>query len=284
MRQLRLLFLLSVALLSSGYRWRCYIFCEEQTGIQNDYVEERDQCREYAQNNLEAELEKTKTANTPKTRQAKLVILFSECMAQYGWDVPSGEKSAEKKIAEKGGDVSVNVYPSASAKSAPAIEKTEPKPLIIPKPVDCKVPAGNVSKLKTKKKVRRSKCKNYDTAPVQPAQQNKAAQPAPSPKPKTVEAAPVVPVDTDSSPKAPEQPTAVPQPPSPPAPAQPAPVETPPSPKPPEQKAPPAPEPKPPAPVTPEPPIPEPTTKRAPKKDPAVDLLDSQLKPSFWDR
>jgi hypothetical protein len=123
MRQLRLIFLLSIALLSSGYRWRCYIFCTEQTGIQNDYVEIRDDCRDYADNNIDSAMTETKDPESKKLRKAKLVELFSNCMAKHGWDVPT-------TTVAKADDIPL--YESSVSKVAASPEKTPvPTPVII---------------------------------------------------------------------------------------------------------------------------------------------------------
>ncbi len=117
MRLLNIILLLSVAIFCSGYRFRCYAFCNDQTAIQNDYVEQRDECRDYAQNNLNAEMAKSKTPDSGKARKEKLVTIFSECMSKYGWDVPSGNEKGDKgKLADKG---EVPIYVSSASKLQP---------------------------------------------------------------------------------------------------------------------------------------------------------------------
>jgi hypothetical protein len=117
MRTLNIILLLSVAIFCSGYRFRCYAFCNDQTAIQNDYVEQRDECRDYAQNNLNAEMAKSKTPDSGKARKEKLVTIFSECMSKYGWDVPSGNEKGDKgKLADKG---EVPIYVSSVSKQQP---------------------------------------------------------------------------------------------------------------------------------------------------------------------
>ena len=49
MSWVRVTFLITALLVTSGYRFRCYLACVDQTSTQNDYVEQRDYCREYAQ-------------------------------------------------------------------------------------------------------------------------------------------------------------------------------------------------------------------------------------------
>ncbi len=125
MPKFRLILLLSVAVLSSGYRWRCYAACDEQTSIQNDYVEQRDECREEAQNNLDAAMAKTANPNSEKARKAKLVVLFSDCMGKFGWDVPVPAEKADKEKVLAG---EVPIYVSSAAKTAAPKDGLSPAP------------------------------------------------------------------------------------------------------------------------------------------------------------
>lgn len=135
MRQFRLILLLSVAIMCSGYRWRCYAFCNDQTAIQNDYTEQRDECRVHAQDNLDAEMAKTNTPDSAKARKAKLVLLFSECMSRYGWEVPvPNEKGDKDKFADKG---EVPIYVSSASKlTSPDGDSTptDSTPVVIKEP------------------------------------------------------------------------------------------------------------------------------------------------------
>jgi len=97
MRQISLIFLLCVVLFSSGYRFRCFFFCKEQTAVQNDYVENRDDCQDYAQAKLDDAMANSPNPDSEKAQQAKLVSLFSECMVKKGWDVPSGSRKTAYK-------------------------------------------------------------------------------------------------------------------------------------------------------------------------------------------
>jgi len=116
MRQVTLVFLLCVSLFSSGYRFRCFLFCHEQTGVQNDYVENQADCQDYAQAKLDDAMASEANPDSEKGQQAKLVSLFSECMAKKGWDVPSGNK----KIASKDDSFPAITTPSAVKKQADA--------------------------------------------------------------------------------------------------------------------------------------------------------------------
>ena len=115
MRNLTYIFLLSVAIFTSGYRFRCVLFCSEQTGVQNDYTENRDDCRSDAQNKLDDAMAETSNPDNEKFREAKLISLFSKCMATKGWSVPSGEKQK----ADKASDVPIYAS-SVSSVAAPA--------------------------------------------------------------------------------------------------------------------------------------------------------------------
>lgn len=86
MSRFRLVFLLSVALLASGYKFRCWWMCQDQTAVQNDYVEQRDRCRQYAQLKLDMAMRSSGDKNTPQSRNARLISLFSDCMGQNGWN------------------------------------------------------------------------------------------------------------------------------------------------------------------------------------------------------
>lgn len=99
----RLLFLALVMLTTSGYRFRCWWACTDQTAIQHDYVERRDHCRDYAQAKLDMAM-RNRGLNSPHDRKTQLINLFSECMEKKGWDIPSGrqeEAEALKAAAEK---------------------------------------------------------------------------------------------------------------------------------------------------------------------------------------
>lgn len=88
----RAVLLIAVIVLTPGYRFRCYWACKDQTGIQNDYVEQRDRCREYAQLKLDMAMRSVPQPHTDSTSKSQLVTLFSECMANNGWTVPSGRE------------------------------------------------------------------------------------------------------------------------------------------------------------------------------------------------
>lgn len=96
---LRISFLLFVVAVSSGYRFRCYAFCTDQTSTQNDYVEQRDRCREYAELKVDMRMRDVAGPAEPKTKQTKLVGLFNECMANNGWNIAADNKPAAPATA-----------------------------------------------------------------------------------------------------------------------------------------------------------------------------------------
>jgi hypothetical protein len=85
MLQLRCIFLLAILLAVSGYKFRCWWMCQDQTAIQNDYVEQRDRCRQYSQLKLDMAMRNSNMANNGQNRKTMLISLFSDCMAQNGW-------------------------------------------------------------------------------------------------------------------------------------------------------------------------------------------------------
>lgn len=102
----RLIFLALVMLATSGYRFRCWWACTDQTAIQNDYVEMRDHCRSYAQLKLDMTM-REKGLSGGKNSKEQLINLFSECMEKKGWDIPSGRaKEAEEKKAAQEAEMS----------------------------------------------------------------------------------------------------------------------------------------------------------------------------------
>lgn len=91
----RAIFLIGVLTLATGYKFRCWAFCVDQTSTQNDYVEQRDRCRDYAQLKLDMAMRDSSTGDD-KNRKATLVSLFSECMGKNGWTVPDGKDGKPK--------------------------------------------------------------------------------------------------------------------------------------------------------------------------------------------
>lgn len=81
----------------SGFKFRCWLFCTEQTGIQTDYVADRDTCRKYAQLRIDTDTSSPDLIDE-KSRKSKLISLFSSCMGDKGWTVPDG-KSGQQAAA-----------------------------------------------------------------------------------------------------------------------------------------------------------------------------------------
>lgn len=89
MSWMRAVFLLTVILVASGYRFRCWWMCQDQTAIQNDYIEQRDRCRDYAQLKLDLSLRNSGDMDNEQSRKARIIALFGECMANNGWSMTS---------------------------------------------------------------------------------------------------------------------------------------------------------------------------------------------------
>jgi hypothetical protein len=107
---IKIIFLLTALAVTSGfglkdilgegkYRWRCYFACVDQTGTQNDYVEQRDHCRELAQLKVDMAMKEANTGIDDKSRKAMLVTIFSQCMGTNGWTVPDGKGDGPKAVA-----------------------------------------------------------------------------------------------------------------------------------------------------------------------------------------
>ena len=120
---LRLVFLVTVLVVTSGYRWRCYIACVDQTSTQNDYVEQRDHCREYAQLKVDMAMREAGGAMDDKAHKAMLVSLFSQCMANNGWTVPDGKGEGAKKAEAPAAPATAAAPSAASLAAAKAEDK-----------------------------------------------------------------------------------------------------------------------------------------------------------------
>lgn len=166
MPKFRYILLLSVAFMCSGYRWRCYAFCDEQTAIQNDYTEERDECRGFAEDNVDAEMAKTANPNSVKARKMKLINLFGDCMAKYGWDVP--------RVTEKGKMAENDEPPLYESSAAKLAAGNNPDNANNPNEADNKkiteqdlavrkTPVGNIQKQKEEEARKQENSRNNNT-------------------------------------------------------------------------------------------------------------------------
>lgn len=99
MMRYRYLFLAFVFLSTSGYKFRCWWGCKNQTAIQHDYVEHRDHCRTYSQLKLDMVM-RNRGLTENVDRKTQLINIFSECMEKKGWDIPSGRQEEAEKEAE----------------------------------------------------------------------------------------------------------------------------------------------------------------------------------------
>lgn len=91
--KMHILLLILCMQLVSAYKFRCWWFCSEQTGIQTDYLNDREACRNYAQLRVETDTANTDVA-TDKGRSSKLLAVFADCMADKGWTMPEGKAAA----------------------------------------------------------------------------------------------------------------------------------------------------------------------------------------------
>ncbi len=82
-----------MAFMLMGFEFRCYMFCHDQTAIQEDYVKARDICRENAQLKI-ATGYREPAGGDIKGKNALLVALVSDCMEKKGWSVPDGRSAA----------------------------------------------------------------------------------------------------------------------------------------------------------------------------------------------
>lgn len=116
---LKLTFLVVVLVATSGYRFRCYWACVDQTGVQNDYVEQRDRCRQYAQLKLDMAMRNSGVENTEQNRKPQLITLFSECMGQNGWTIPDARSELKAATAAAGPAQPGQPQPPYAASAAP---------------------------------------------------------------------------------------------------------------------------------------------------------------------
>ncbi len=88
MKWLKAGFLIAVLAMSSGYRFRCWMFCMDQTSTQHDYIEQRDKCRAYAELKQDMQIRGTvKGPATTRDKKTALISLFNECMANNGYNI-----------------------------------------------------------------------------------------------------------------------------------------------------------------------------------------------------
>lgn len=99
----------------SAYKLRCWVFCTDQTGIQTDYIADRDLCRKYAQLRIDTDTSSPQLLDN-RDRTAKLVALFSACMADKGWTVPDGKANVPAGAAPIASPATATA-PAASATS-----------------------------------------------------------------------------------------------------------------------------------------------------------------------
>lgn len=114
---LKVAFLMLVLTGASAYRFRCYWACMDQTAIQNDYIEQRDNCRSYAEAKVDFAMKSQPAPRDERTRKATLVSLFSECMAQHGWNVPDGKPPSGAGAAATAAAAAAATVPAVDVKA-----------------------------------------------------------------------------------------------------------------------------------------------------------------------
>jgi len=128
---LQVVLLLAAMQATSAFKFRCYWFCTEQTGIQTDYVANRDECRKYAQLRIETDTSSPDLIEE-KDRKSKLVSLFSSCMSDKGWTVPDG----------KSGQQAANPIPVPTPGAAAGMPAPQAAPLPVAAPVTAATPVA----------------------------------------------------------------------------------------------------------------------------------------------
>lgn len=100
--------------------------CKNQTTVQRSYVTNRDQCQIFAEQNLGRFLSPGEETDV-RSRNAKLVTLFSDCMFEQGWTVATPEREEEPEFA---GTPSPDDLPEFSADAlAPARRAPSQQPV-----------------------------------------------------------------------------------------------------------------------------------------------------------
>jgi hypothetical protein len=118
--------LVAASLVTSGYRFRCYMFCNDQSTIQAEYVEQRDHCRQFAQ--LKAETS-TPLGMDDKKAKSQLITLFSDCMSRNGWAVPDGKDKAAIATGTGGNPAAAGPAAAGVGASAAGAPQQSPTPV-----------------------------------------------------------------------------------------------------------------------------------------------------------
>lgn len=118
--------------------------CENQTQVQNDYVAHRDQCQSYAESNIGRFANPGESVDV-RSRNAKLVTLFSDCMFEQGWTVATPEREGQQQADARDDLPQLNDVPAgAVAAKAPAAASIAQQPAtsgIIPLDPNRRAPA-----------------------------------------------------------------------------------------------------------------------------------------------
>jgi hypothetical protein len=95
--------------------------CISQSGVQKTYVKDQDDCRGFAERNIDQYLPKNQPVSVAD-RNAQMVTLFSDCMGKQGWQVAKPKKADEvaSTTAPNGSPNYPNGYPSGAAAATAA--------------------------------------------------------------------------------------------------------------------------------------------------------------------
>lgn len=94
-RSAQILCLIASMQMLSGFTFRCWWFCTDQTAIQNDFLDDRAECQGVADEKLGPEIAPSPNeAPNKAARTQKLISIFSDCMKTKGWTIPVPEGKA----------------------------------------------------------------------------------------------------------------------------------------------------------------------------------------------
>ena len=119
--------------MSINKAWVCVVplllaGCLSQTDVQARYNDENQECRDYAEDNIDRFLPAGKKVS-PADRNAQMVTLFSDCMGKRGWQVAKPKKAEElASTAPMPSPNNPGAFPSAASVAAPV--PTTPAPSV----------------------------------------------------------------------------------------------------------------------------------------------------------
>ena len=120
--------------------------CNTQTDIQRDYTRAQRMCQGIAETTIEEYLPKDQPVAVAD-RNAQMVTLFSNCMAQRGWQVAKPKKADEVANAPAGAPSYPPNQPSATAAAKPAQPAAIPSNTAETTPLNSAPPTTNPASL-----------------------------------------------------------------------------------------------------------------------------------------